>query len=401
MRSCLRSPMLALLLGLCAFSCAAPSLAAAARPAIDRGRPLEAPLGTVGNGLPSKRPLLSVAVDGNSLVDGADHPVVLHGVDISGTEWECLHGRTFRSPSDDAAIDAISSWQVNAVRIPLNEDCWLGLGGAIEPSETYRSEIEEYVARLHAHGLYATLDLHWNAPGDLEATGQRAMADQDHAPAFWQSVASSFRSDQAVLFDLYNEPRDVDWECWLRGCETGGEQTAGMQELLDAVRSTGATQPVMVGGIDSASRAGAGWLSHHPDDPAHQLVAAVHVYDQSGQSWLDANIGSVAHSFPVVVGEVGETDCSDRDLDAFLPWADSQGVSYVAWAWYVGDCSHYPSLIADYSGTPTAYGVGYRDHLAEIEDAKLVGRRSLFACRRSRGGALRECRRWHFRPRIR
>ena len=35
------------------------------------------------------------------------------------------------TPAEDAATAAaIASWQMNAVRIPLNEDCWLGINGA-------------------------------------------------------------------------------------------------------------------------------------------------------------------------------------------------------------------------------------------------------------------------------
>src|SRR5205814_3492846 len=62
---------------------------------------------------------------------------------------------------------------------------------------------------LHDAGLYAIVDLHWSAQGTLPADGRtgqgRQMADRDHAPAFWRSVASVFRSDPAVVFDLFNE----------------------------------------------------------------------------------------------------------------------------------------------------------------------------------------------------
>src|SRR5947207_674401 len=83
------------------------------------------------------------------------------------------------------------------------------------------------------------------APGPTKATGQQVMPDADHALAFWTSVASVFKSDPAVLFDLYNEPHDVSWSCWRNGCTSPGWQTAGMQSLVTAVRSTRATQPII------------------------------------------------------------------------------------------------------------------------------------------------------------
>jgi endoglucanase len=271
---------------------------------------------------------------------------------------------------DEASIAAIASWHVNAVRIPLNEDCWLGINGAPKSIESYHRVIQNYVERLAAHGIYAILDLHWSAPGaTISHIGPRfqgfyEMADADHAPSFWQSIAAVFKSNPTVLFDLYNEPFHISWECWLNGCEAPrGYRTAGMQQLVNAVRSTGATQPIMVGGIEWAGSAGAEWLAHKPTDPDGQLVASVHAYDQANVGRFNSNIGTVAAQVPVVIGEMGEKNCADNDIDVLMPWADAHGVSYLAWAWYTGECAAYPALISDYRGTPTKYGLGYREHL--------------------------------------
>ena len=102
---------------------------------------------------------------------------------------------------------------------------------------------------------------------------------------------------------------------------------------------------------------------YRPTDPADQLVASVHAYDQSNIAFFNSNIGVVAAKVPVVIGETGEFDCADDDLDVLLPWADAHGVLYLAWSWYVGNCETEPSLITNYSGTPTPYGIGYREYL--------------------------------------
>jgi endoglucanase len=303
-------------------------------------------------------------------VNVAGEPITLHGVDISGTQWQCLYGQAFDSPSGSASIAAMARWHINAVRIPLNEDCWLGINGAPRRIAAYHRELREYLRRLAAHGLYAILDLHWNAPGatlshlGLNFNGFYEMADENHAPAFWASVARYFRNDHALLFDLFNEPFDISWQCWLNGCEAPrGFRTAGMQQLVDVVRSTGATQPIMVGGLEHASLDGEGWLDNRPNDPAKQLVASAHIYSQTKTEHLEVDIGIVAKQFPVVIGETGEFHCSDADFDAVLPWADASGVSYLAWAWRTGACSTELSLISDYDGSPTSYGIGYREHL--------------------------------------
>jgi len=74
-----------------------------------------------------------IGVRGNHLVDRAGKAVRLLGVDRSGTEYECMYSDTiFDGPSDAASVKAIASWHVNAVRVPLNEDCWLGINGAFK-----------------------------------------------------------------------------------------------------------------------------------------------------------------------------------------------------------------------------------------------------------------------------
>jgi hypothetical protein len=313
-----------------------------------------------------------VRVSGNELVDGAGRPLRLVGVDRSGTEYACVQGwGIFDGPSDASSISAIASWHADAVRLPLNEDCWLGING-VNPAYSgtnYRQAVEAYVQRLHAAGMAVILDLHWNAPGTALATGQQVMADADHAPAFWSSVAGSFRSDAGVVFDLYNEPHDISWSCWLSGCTTSaGWRAAGMQQLLDAVRNTGATQPVMVAGLNWAGDL-SGWLSHEPVDPQHQLVASAHIYDYSqcntSTCWQQT-VAPVAGSVPVVTGELGETDCASGFISSYMSWADSAGVSYLGWSWDTANCSSGPALISSYDGTPTNFGAGFKSHITAL-----------------------------------
>jgi endoglucanase len=313
-----------------------------------------------------------VRVAGNRLVDRAGRTIRLIGVDRSGTEYACVQGwGIFDGPSSAASIADMKSWHIDAVRVPLNEDCWLDLNGVkpIYGGTSYRAAVEGYVRRLNAAGLVVILDLHWNAPGHELAAGQQVMADASHSISFWSSVAHTFRRDHGVVFDLYNEPHDISWSCWLRGCVTSaGWRTAGMQQMLDAVRHAGATEPVMVGGLGWSSDL-SGWLSHEPKDPDHQLVASAHIYNFSGcatSSCWNATIGRVARVVPVVTGEIGENDCASGFISKYMSWADRHGVSYLAWAWDTASCAGGPSLIRSYVGTPTGYGAGFRAHLARL-----------------------------------
>jgi endoglucanase len=170
-----------------------------------------------------RAPSLAIDVVGTHLVDGTGSVVRLLGVDRSGAEYECVYSsQVFDGPSSAASVAAIAAWHTNAVRVPLNEDCWLGINGAYRGASgtAYRQAIERYVSLLVAHGLCVILDLHWAAPGHHRALGQWPMADASHAPVFWRSVALALRSNQAVLFDLFNEPHLSSWSCWGRAART-------------------------------------------------------------------------------------------------------------------------------------------------------------------------------------
>ena len=155
------------------------------------------------------------------------------GLTHAGTEYACIQGwGIFEDPHDSSLVQNFKAWKANAVRVPLNEDCWLGINGvkAEYSGQNYISAITEYVNMFTNEGFIAILDLHWTAPGTQQATGQQPMPDRDHSVDFWKSVASHFLSNDKVIFELFNEPHpdngnwnsDQGWMC-LRdgGCCNG------------------------------------------------------------------------------------------------------------------------------------------------------------------------------------
>jgi len=89
--------------------------------------------------------------------------------------------------------------------------------------------------------------------GSTQSNGQQH-ATRNHAPGFWTSVATKLKGYSNAIFDLYNEPYPSSWSCLLNGGNNCGASFAhaGMQSRLNAVRATGATNPVMVGGLGYA-----------------------------------------------------------------------------------------------------------------------------------------------------
>jgi len=314
---------------------------------------------------------------------GADGSAVrLHGVNRSGSEFACVDGYGFfDGPVDLASVVAMQAWNINAVRIPLNEDCWLGINGVSTTygGANYRAAVEAYVALLLANGMYPIVDLHWNAPGTQLATGQEPMADADHAPAFWTSVATTFKSNGSVILELYNEPwtdnnqdTTAAWTCWRDGgtCPSVSYEVAGMQTLVNTVRATGATNLVLLGGVEY-SNALTQWLAYKPSDPLDNLAAAWHVYQGnacSTTSCFDEAPAAVAALYPIVATEIGDSSCDGAYLTTVMEWLDAHGQSYSAWAWdaWGSACSNY-SLVSDYLGTPNGtYGLAYQSHLKAL-----------------------------------
>lgn len=328
----------------------------------------------------SPRGKLSLNVSGKHLVNGAGTTLQLRGVNYSGAEYACVGDNgtngyaIWDGPADQSLISAFKTWNINAVRLPLNETCWLGING-VNPEysgENYRAEIARFVQLLTDNGIYPVLDLHWSAPGTWIATKNRYMPNRDHSPEFWRSVGARFKDNPAVVFDVFNEPRAVSWSCWRDGgCQDiygNGWTVAGMQELLNAVRSSGASNVVTVPGLGYASDLSQ-WLSYKPSDPQNQLAASFHVYDFSSCNTIscwDTEVAPVAASVPVVSTELGQGGCTHEFIDGFMTWADSKEIAYLGWTWNTWDCGGGPALVSSLDGTPTLFGIGFKDHLTRV-----------------------------------
>src|SRR5215472_4781095 len=289
---------------------------------------------------PPSGPAPQLQVSGNKLVNSATgQQVVLHGVDRAGGEYACVNGTgVWDGPMDQTAITAIKSWHVNAVRVPLNEACWNAESyvNSAYAGANYINAIKAYVNLLNTNGMVAILDLHWtdgsytgNSMGnctssnEAQAFCQKPMPDSAQAIPFWTSVANTFKGNDAVVFDLFNEPyperadnnnSTEGWQCWETGspCTGISYPVAGMQQMVNAVRSTGANNVLMLGGEEYSNDL-TGWLQYEPTDPDHNLVASWHSYNFntcSSQSCWTSQIAPVIASVPVVAGEIGENDCA-------------------------------------------------------------------------------------------
>lgn len=334
----------------------------------------------------------AVKVSGNKLVTSSGATYRLLGVNRSGGEFACIQGNGFwDGPMDAASVDAMRTWKIRTVRVPLNEECWVGTSN-VKPEyagSAYQSAVKTYVNLLISKGITPILEMHWNngqytgnssGCSDAKASCQKPMPDAQYAPTFWKSVAGTFKGNDAVILDLFNEPyperatgdATSGWTCWRDGgtCTGIPYQVAGFQSLVDTVRATGATNVIMIGGLAYSNDASQ-WLQYKPKDPLNNLMGFAHVYNFnscSNISCYDSTFAKVAEKVPFAITEIGENDCASSFVEPLMTWADAKGIGYLGWTWNTWSCNSGPSLISDFTGTPTAFGAGIKAHLAKVSN---------------------------------
>jgi aryl-phospho-beta-D-glucosidase BglC (GH1 family) len=336
----------------------------------------------------------AIAVRGNQFVDASGKPVQLRGVNVSGLESGSVGGAPH--PWDYSSLASgsggqpdwsqIAAWKLNLVRLPLNEAAWLGLtvtysdghSAKADPAGDYRATVIKSVRDANAAGLYAILDLHWNAPGNFAPVTQNAFMDSDHSIAFWTSLAQTFKNNPAVIFELFNEPflhsvnsgdgvfgDGQNWNKALRDGElsalyyrtlsrvTTGSivkvpyhwTIVGYQAALDAVRATGASNVIILGG-QGYDNDETWWSDYPPKDPLGQIALAYHAYPTdwgyeltgaSRQHTAEQGIAMLnGPGVPVILTEIGGPTgpgASTTFVSNVLKVIDAHGWSAVAWTW--------------------------------------------------------------------
>lgn len=356
------------------------------------------PIGT-GSSLTGLHVVMGTGGAAGHIVNSQNQIVQLHGANRAGSEWTCIWSQSFNDHTDQTTINAMKAWKINAVRIPLNEDCWLGINGVTYGGANYQKDLKTYVDLLTSNGMAVILDLHWAAPGTVQANGQLGLPDTDHSPMFWSQVATVYKGYSNVIFDLFNEPFITDWNCWLNGgagCSKdyngNSYDAAGMATLLKSVRDAGAQNVVIIGGLGYSSDFSQ-WVAKINSIPNQVNIAASwHEYSNNAQynnyqyscpnEWngysgtcptaaqtaATANISSVMSAgYPFIIGETEVSYEGYSSLtswwESFLTWVDGQQQSYLAWDW---NTVAPPLLISNFDGTATGSGQIYKSHLQKL-----------------------------------
>jgi hypothetical protein len=239
-----------------------------------------------------------------NILDANNAAVMLRGINLDpqGFSDKYLIQRYFTPQTYDAVRN---DWNANTVRAFIDLDQWMQpcaveqQQGSYDPN--YKQVYQEYAKAATQRGMYVIFVLGRNPRFLCDPSGPQMMAERDTTNAaddashFWTSVANTFKDNPMVGFELYNEPHNaLDGSVtltdsqWLNGGALTGATppwtVAGMQEMYNAIRATGATNLVIVDGQ--------GWANHTPpalissaasttnatDYPATNIVYNVHYY---------------------------------------------------------------------------------------------------------------------------
>ena len=328
---------------------------------------------------------IPIEVKGNKIVEeGTDNLVVLRGVNVPSLGWgmaEHLY---------ESMTQVYDSWQGNLIRLPIQPKYWFNGNydeskGMAMSAEEYRQHIDDMVAAAQARGKYIILDCHTYVMPVQESLDM------------WLEVAAKYANNSAVLFGLLNEPHDIKpagvdsersvWDVWRNGGQItiSGEEVTGIghQQLLEAIRSTGANNICIAGGLNWAfdiSGLADGYdglengyrLTDTPEGKG--VMYDSHAYPSKGakSSW-DETIGPVRKVAPILIGEWGWDssdkaisggDCtSDIWMNQIMNWMDDTYGEYdgvpVNWTGWNLHMSSTPRMILSWDFKTTPYNGTY------------------------------------------
>lgn len=285
----------------------------------------------VSNAMP---PLLTVS---GTQIKAGTCAVTLRGTNLPSMEWGVGEGPPAGGGGDImASLDyLISTWKVNIIRLPLNEGYWNNF------QYSYRQQVDDIVADCNSKNVYVILDLHLLDQND---TTQQAMPDAN-STAFWNNVATRYKTNTGVLFGLYNEPFPGDFTTWSNG-QGGGPGIPTLLATVRAAEAGGVTHICLEGGIDYSSN-----FIGIPAQADTSLVYDEHYYPAKTQANCPATL-----THPVFFGEFGPLNLGDDggnfDNTQAIPWINSRGGCGTAWAFHP---TASPSLISDWTFDRTTY----------------------------------------------
>ena len=308
--------------------------------------------------------------------------VILRGVNRSGLEYAEPGVTGFLESaalSESEIHHIVCGWHAKVIRLPFNQD-WAINGRGAFTAAAYLEAIDQVVFWASRAGAYTLLDLQW-IDADV-GRGSNGDGSCNRVPALpnaasidvWGLLADRYRSEPAVLFDIFNEPHDPlpDDRTPLHGIDTEGnvyplgarivtirEWQVWARHLVHAIRREHQRSLIFVPGVSWAYdlRGMPLTIGESGSQYFDNVVYTTHVYrwcgpsrvskrrqwrrSRSAPSWKEA-FGALSRVAPVFIGEWGGGPQDVGWGEALARYARWLGIGWTAWSW-----SDWPRLVID------------------------------------------------------
>ena len=255
--------------------------------------------------------------------------------------------RFFDGPADQTGIDAMKAWNINAVRVPLNEDCWLGINGV--PSAYAGTTYQNAIARLgepaHAerdgrHPRSALDGAGHHARHEPGPDGRRRPLPHVLVPGRHDVQGQRVGHLRSLQRAVHHRLELLGQRRLVRAAERHhATPSPGMASLLKAVRSAGAQNVVILGGLAYSSDMSQ-WVASVngiPSLPApldgisiQNVAASWHAYDfNSEQSGCPSQYNGYSMSLTCNSAEATATNTSATSVLAAGFPAGHRGVGHL------------------------------------------------------------------------
>jgi uncharacterized protein (TIGR03437 family) len=267
----------------------------------------------LAHGIPTPVPNGPLHIQRNVIVDSTGQMIPLRGVEMPGLN---LANPTAGQRQTVDAINAVTfgilrlRWNVNTVRLPVSNWVWRREG------QTYLDRVGKIVQAANDAGLVVVISDYEDSSAGAPTAINLPLAE---SISFWQTWAAYFKNYPHVILGVFNGPSvdmvpghvsnqrtSTDWQFWLKGgTALNGQTVVGMQALVDAIRSTGASHVVAV----SAFSDPLDFQDFGPDFFVKDANAIYEIQPFFNHALTDAdrdrNFGFLAPSVPLYAGRWG------------------------------------------------------------------------------------------------
>ena len=173
-----------------------------------------------GNGAVSTHGQLHVC--GNKLCDESDNVVMLRGMSTHGIQWygwgDCLTAESLDVLADD--------WGADILRVSL----YVQEGGYETDPEGFNNQVKTLIDEVTKRDMYVLIDWHQLDPGDPNY-------NLSNATNFFTEIASTYKDQVNIIYDIANEPNGVTW----------AKIKSYAEQIIPVIRSIDDNAPIFIG----------------------------------------------------------------------------------------------------------------------------------------------------------